>query len=240
MFMRFPPFIVCTFFLLASTANAQRTTAEVVYGNHLFDQSFVRADNQSFGTVNTMDAFESGKPIQSLGVGLSGMFRVNQTWKFSGHFLGAKFLPQAFPVNDCVSGKISGCLYAGTIGYDLFPKKKMIDVIFSGGLNLGRTKLAQSNFLEKPGNVLHVKNMFISPKASFMVKLYLGKFCLSANAEYAYDISGSDWKEKLLARNKPASVPVPGFNQTSFNFSAGIGYAIPIGGRSNYSNVYDE
>lgn len=239
--MRFPPILAVAFFLLALSARAQRTSLTLSYGNYLFEKGFPRTDGQQMSAVNTKDAFTIGHPIQSVGLFANGMFRIDQRWKISGHFGGAKFLPQQFTVNDSVSGKISGCLYTVSAGYDLFPKIKAIDLIFSGGLNLGRTKLVQEkfDFLEKSGNNLHVKNMFISPKASCMLQVFVGKFVLNLNAEYAYDISGSNWKEKLLARHKPESVDVPDFSQTGLAFSVGLGWNVPMGSKSNYSNVIE-
>jgi hypothetical protein len=241
--MRFPPVFTLIFLLFPCCLAAQeedeepetfgperniptdkQTSLDLTYGNYLFRKPF---DPQ----LNGSDHFKAGVPIQSLSLGVSGAFLVNGKWRCAGHMLGAKFLPQDFRVNDSISGVITGCLYTLSLGYDIFPRSRSFDFIFSGGLNLGRTKLIKEklDFLERYDNTLHVKNMFISPKASMMVKLYVSKFCLTLNAEYAYDISGSDWKEKLLARHKPASVSVPGFNQTGLNVSIGIGWSIPFG-----------
>jgi hypothetical protein len=168
--------------------------------------------------------------MQYVGLGASGMFHVDRKFKLSGNFYGAKYLPQAFRVNDSVSGVITGSIFGVSAGFDCFPNAKAIDIIFSGGLNVGKMKIIQDHmhFLEYRDNDLHRKNMFICPKAGVMTKFYLSKFCITLNAEIVYDISNSRWKEKLLAVGKPSSAPIAGFNQTGVNFSIALGWNTPM------------
>lgn len=179
--------------------------------------------------------------MQYVGLGISGRFMLDNKWPYFGGFLFAKYLPQAFRVNDSVSGVITGSTFGASAGFDCFPKAKKLDVIFSGGLNIGRLKVIQDHwhFLEYRDNDLHRKNMFICPKVSLMTKYYIRRFCLTLAAEYQYDISNSRWKEKLLATGKPSSVPVAGFNQTALNFSVGLGWLIPVGSREWESKRYE-
>jgi hypothetical protein len=195
-------------FVFSAEANAQQSSVDLLYGNMLYQKDFL-------GQLNTLDNYKQSRPMQYLGIGTSGGFRVNRKWEFSGNMFAAQYLPQRFHANDSVTGKISGSLFGVTVGYDVFRKAKAIDLIFGGGLNLGRLKLVQNDYL-------HWKNMLITPKLSVIAKVYIGKFSLFAGAEYGYDISGSDWKEKRLASKRHASVPVPAFNQSGFNLSVGL------------------
>lgn len=217
-------FLLCFF-----SAHGQYTTSELVYGTTLFRKDFG-------GQLNTLDQYNAGRPIQYVGLGISGRFMLDNKWPFFGGFLAAKYLPQAFRVSDSVSGVITGSIFGMTAGFDCFPKVKRLDVIVSGGLNLGRLKLIRDhwNFLDYRGNELHRKNMLICPKASVMTKYYIRQFCLTLSAEYQYDISNSRWKEKILATGKPSSVPVAGFNQTGLNLSIGLGWIIPMGSSSGW------
>jgi hypothetical protein len=234
---RQPAFRILFFCLLAIApgVRAQYTSIDITYGNTVFRKDFG-------GQLNCLDHYTHGRPMQYLGIMFSGTATVNKVANVSGNFIMAQYLPQQFQVNNSVTGNISGSFFGLSGGIDCFPKVKAFDLIFSGGLNLGRMKLVQQelNYFNYRGNTLHRKNMLISPKIGAMTKIYLGHFCLTLNGEYAYDISGSRWKEKLLSFGKPHSVPVAGFNQSGFYFSIGLGFMIPIdsSGHNFYSSDF--
>ncbi len=224
-------FIGCFFFLIGGipSLQAQYTTFDIVYGNNIYQRNFG-------GQLNTIDQYRFGRPIQYMGISCSGMVKTDRGHDLSGNLSWAKYLPQVFQINDSVNGKLTGFTIGLTAGKDLFPKAKAFDFILSGGLNLGKMKLIQEQFhyLEYKNNSLHLKNMLICPKISLMTKVYLGKFCISLNAEYMYDISSTSWKEKLLALGKPRSVEVAGFRQTGYSLSLHLGWNLPLGG-SNFT-----
>jgi len=222
-------FIGCFFFLIGGipSLQAQYTTFDIVYGNNLYQRNFG-------SQLNTINQYRFGRPIQYMGISCSGMVKTDRGHDLSGNFIWAKHLPQVFQINDSVNGKLTGFTIGLTAGKDLFPKAKAFDFILSGGLNLGKMKLIQEQFhyLEYTNNNLHLKNMLICPKVSLMTKVYLGKYCISLNAEYMYDISSTSWNEKLLALGKPRSVEVAGFRQTGYSLSLHLGWNTPIGSRS--------
>lgn len=219
-----PTFRILFFCLLtiAPGVSAQYTTLDLTYGNTVFQKDFM-------SQLTTFDNYRHGRPMQYIGIGFSGT-ETNDKVTLSGNFIMAQYLPQRFRVNDSITGNISGSFFGLTAGIDCFPKVKAFDLIFSGGLNLGRMKLVQQdlNYFNYRGNTLHRKNMLICPKIGAMTKIYLGHFCITLNSEYMYDVSGPRWKEKLLAVGKPQSVPVAGFNQSGFQFSIGLGWVVPM------------
>jgi hypothetical protein len=201
-------FTVLIALIVSSQVNAQ---VDVIYGNTLYQKDFL-------GQLNTMKAHKYGRPMQFVGVAGTNLM-ANKKKNVHWNFVGAKYLSQNFQVNDSVSGKISGSLFGFAAGRDLFAKVDAFDFHIGGGLNFGRLKLVGND-------LLHLKNMFISPKLSVLVKVRIGKLCLSAGAEYAYDISGSDWKEKIFPTGKRSTVAVSGFNQSGMNFTVGLGWRI--------------
>jgi hypothetical protein len=231
-----PAFRILFFFLLAIAPGikAQYTTLDLTYGNTVFQKDFM-------GQLNTVHQYKHGRPLQYIGLGFSGT-ETNDKVTLSGNFIMAQYLPQLFRVNDSITGNISGSFFGLTAGIDCFPKVKAFDFIFSGGLNLGRMKLVQQDkrFFEYRGNTLHRKNMLICPKIGAMTKIYLGKFCITLNAEYMYDLSGPRWKEKLLSVGKPHSVPVGGFNQSGFSFSIGLGWVTPMYSSNGFRSASEE
>jgi hypothetical protein len=222
--MRRSAFLTLVFLLLiAGKSNAQYTSLDLTYGNAVFNKDFL-------GQLNTTNHYKHGRPMQYMGLMLSGTMTKGST-NLSGNFIAAQYLPQQFYVNDSLKGNISGSLFGLTAGADVFPKVKAFDLILSGGMNLGRMKLVQEqlNYFSFRENNLHLKNMMISPKFGLMAKMYIGgRFSITLNTEYAYDISGSKWREKLLAAGKPRSASVDGFNQSGINCSIGVGWVVPV------------
>lgn len=87
--------------------------------------------------------------------------------------------------------------------------------------------------------------MFLCPKAGVMLKIFAGRFCLSATAEYMFDISGPDWKEKILAIGKPGSVKLPEFKQSGWYLGVSLGYMTNFassngGGTKRYSETMEK
>ncbi len=196
----------------------KRTTMALTYGTNVYDHSLM-------GQVNTLDSFQIGNPIQYIGLSGNGHFIISRKGHFSGHFLAGKFLPQQINLNDSTDAKLSGSIFGFAAGFDCFKKADNIDFILSAGLNFGRMKITQAtNSFTGEKVDLSIKNMFISPKASAMLILYIKAISLSFNAEYGYDISASGWKRKLLG-GQEGSLNVPGYNQSGLGFSVGIGRA---------------
>lgn len=142
-----------------------------------------------------------------------------------------KYLPQKIAINDSVNGTISGSSFAYSEAYDFFKKSDHFDLALGGGLNFGRLKLNEQawSFFDVRSGQLHLKNMLICPKAILQLRVVTKGISFMATAEFQYDVSNSDWKEKLWSRRKPDSHPVPGFNQTGFCCFIGIGYTFSGG-----------
>jgi len=213
--------------------HGQYTTTDLIYGNTIYQRNLG-------GQLNTFDQYTFGRPIQYLGMGFSGMVKVDRRYDLSGTFQWVKYLPQVFRINDSLNGKLTGFTIGLTAGHDFFPRAKAIDFILSGGLNLGKMKLIQEQFhyLAYTNNTLHLKNMLICPKVSVMTKFYLRSFCITFNAEYMYDISSTTWKEKLLSLGKPHSVAVAGFRQTGYSLSVHVGWSVPMSSNNTTTTAY--
>lgn len=205
------------FIFISGLAFAQkRTTMALTYGTNVYDHSLM-------GQVNTLDSFQIGRPIQYIGLSANGHFVISRKGHLAGHFIFGKYLPQQIHFNDSTNAKLSGSTFGFASGFDCFNKAENIDFILSVGLNFGRMKLTQAtNSFTGEKVDLSIKNMFISPKASAMLILYIRSVSVSFNAEYGYDISASGWKRKLLG-GQEGSLNVPGYNQSGLGFSIGLG-----------------
>lgn len=209
---------------------AQNESLTLTYGNVLYRKNF--GDQ-----LNTLSDYTQGNPLEYVGFIYTGILKINRKKRdYPASFSALKYLPRTFQVNDSVSAKLTGSVYGFSIGFDCFPKSDMFDFVFSGGLNLGRMKLVQQHwdYLKYKDNSMHLKNMLVCPKLMVYSIVHIKRFNISFTGEYAYDISGSKWKEKTLALGKPRSSTVPGFNQSALYVSVGIGYYLPVGSRSNY------
>ncbi|HLP56972.1 MAG TPA: hypothetical protein VK151_18180 [Fluviicola sp.] len=203
---------------ISLTVSSQRSTLTVTYGNQLYDKPLL-------GQVNTLDSFQFGMPVQYVGFGANGHFVMNDKVNFGGHMIVAKYLTKYVDVNDSTIAKLSGSSFGFGYGFDCLSMAENIDFILSVGANIGRMKITQAvnpYTGEKIG--LSVKNMFISPKASAMLILYVGNTSLSLNAEYAYDVSATGWKSKIFGRDE-SGIAVPAFQQSGLGFSVALGYA---------------
>jgi hypothetical protein len=198
-------------FLLAFSfgTQAQKGSALLMYGNTIFRKDLL-------GQLNSKDNYSFGRPMQFAGVSLTEQVLIKTLGVFPSNVLAAHYLPQEFKVNDSVTGNISGSMFGVSLGYDFFKKSEVVGLTFSAGLNIGRLKLVDNQYL-------HLKNGMFTPKLSVTLSVHVRKLCLAFNAEYVYDVSNSDWKEKSRASKRSASVPVPGLNQSGFNFSVGLG-----------------
>lgn len=203
--------------LLPKDGMCQDGALAISYGQMAFKSDFLTQ-------LRTIDAYNFSKPIHLVGIAANGDIIINRKGKSSGHFLLEQVVPQKFNVNDTVSGKLSGMLFGCGLGWDLFPKNEHFDFILDGGIQIGRLKVRQADFnqFKRSSNNLHLKNMFISPKLSTIVKVNFDKFGFFVQADYAYDVSDPRWKEKILAYGKPDSVPLPDFWQGGLLFHVGI------------------
>jgi|GEM_PF-2919693 len=206
-------FFLSTSFLLGFYATGQEASVDLVYGNMSYQHDFM-------SQLNTNAYYTFGRPVQYLGIQTSGMFEINRKFRYSGHFLAAKYLPQHFRLNDSLSGTITGSVFAVSGGRDLFRNSHTFDLIASIGMNLGRLKLA-GDFTE---TLKLRKNGFICPKASLMLKMNSKRISFTVNAEYACDVSDPQWKAKGRAKEAATTVAVGMFSQTALSFSAGLGY----------------
>lgn len=223
--------ILCCF--LATTLNAQWF---LTYGLISYRKDFQ-------GQLNKWDATKIGNPIQVVGFHVngpvyqstgSGERRTYMDLQFN------KYLPQRIVLNDSVTGVISGSSFAYSEAYDFFKKSDHFDLALGGGFNFGRLKLNEQawSFFDVRSNQLHLKNMLICPKAILQLRVMTKGISFMATAEFQYDVSNSDWKEKLWSRRKPDSYPVSGFNQTGFCCFIGIGYNLH--GNTNVENDSDD
>lgn len=235
--------IILSLLVVAESVSAQRPATGIVYGNLIYRKNLL-------GQLNTFDSYSFNRPMQFIGfqsdrIPIGARSSTDETHFTNVQFV--QFISSAFTVSDSVSGTLSGSSFNFTVGYDVFRKSDFFDLMFSGGVNLGRMKLIQDDldFLDKNNNRLHLKNMFICPKAQVMLKCSFNKLNLSICSEYQLDVSGSTWKEKLFARHKPESVDVPSFNQSGLMFSVSLGISIvgsddPYIPPLEYDEEYDE
>src|SRR3989338_3254798 len=141
---------------------------------------------------------------------------------YGTHLYSNSFVGQVNTLDSFQIGRPVQYIGLSANGYILFSRKVSLD----GHLIMAKYLPQQINLNDSTDEKvnLSVKNMFISPKASAMLILYLKSISLSFNAEYGYDISASGWKRKIFGRQE-SSLDLPSYNQSGLGFSVALGCA---------------
>jgi hypothetical protein len=154
---------------------------DLIYGQHLLKNNF----NSEF---NSFHNYAFVKPIQSIGVSLSGAYTRGNRHDYAVHYSYSQIIPQRVVVNDSVSGSINGFILGlNMFGKDLLPKSKFANCIVSVGFNTGRFRLSGNEYKQQ-------KNPFFSPTISVQPKIRIGPVVLSVRGDYSFDLSKKNWR----------------------------------------------
>lgn len=127
----------------------------------------------------------------------------------------SQLLPMDVKVGDSINAKMTGYNLGFSLwGYDLFLKKRNIDLAITIGANTGRLRLYGNRSVQS-------QNTYFSPKARLSAKVFIGKIAITASAEYEHDVTSGKWTKLWLF--KPNTEVPYGFYQSGFTFSLGIG-----------------
>lgn len=205
-------------FLLTSEALSQDSTDyhrfassfDVIYGQKNFQ-------NEVLGNaVNSLDQFSVGQPISSIGIGLTGILVVNRKRRFptSVHF--NHLIPQKIALNDSIAGRVSGFNVGIPLtGWDVFSKKRWIDLILGAGFKTGRIRLFGDSRLEQI-------NAYFAPCITIAPRFNFGKISLQFRAEYELDITRSRWRNVWFS-NSPKADLGP-MKSTGLSTSVSVGW----------------
>lgn len=176
------------------------TTLDLLYGTKAFFNSFEN--------INQVQSFEFGKPIQSIGLSMTGHLDMNRTIGLEGQYGYNYMIPQTINT-DSGFAKLSGYLVNICFGKEFFKEKNAFSTILAAGFNTGRLKLKSSAADWK------FKNAFFAPKISLISRVFIKKISLGLRVEASGDITSGKWKSKDKH---------PGFTFQKFNQSGVMGY----------------
>lgn len=213
--------LLLIFFHLSPIAWAQKKTNtetasysyDVSFGNKIYNNSF-------YSQLNTFTKADISIPTQFIGIGISGAFWAgskSKSFKYDGHIYFNQIVPQKIRLNDTLAPLITGnCLSMG-FGKDLLSKTNTVDIIISGGFNMGRIRLYGKE-------ITNQKNFYFSPKISIQPKVKIKSISFSIRGDYEYDISNPNWKKLYFSKENP--IILNKFNQSGLSLFFCVGYII--------------
>lgn len=184
----------------------------MIYGQKYFQKTALS------NSVNNLDQFSVGQPVSSIGIGLTGKLWVNRKYSFPAHISFGHIIPQKIVIQDSISGRVSGFnLGMALTGWDVFNKKRWIDLIFGAGFKTGRMRLFGDSRLEQV-------NAYFSPFVSIAPRFNLGKISIQFRAEYELDITRSRWRNVWFS-NSPKAELGP-MKSTGLTTSVSVGWVL--------------
>lgn len=183
---------------------------EIGYGYKTYNQTFQN-------NFNTLGDFKFNKPLQTIGLMLSGRFTYGASGHFTGHFSYNQNIPQPIVINDTNKCQVTGFNFGFGIGRDIFAKMENFDLILCGGINTGRLRLFNNEITRQ-------KNPYFSPKISLQPRVKIKNISISLTVEYDYDVSKPTWRKTFFSNTDKTSIDR--LNQTGLTTIVGIGYAL--------------
>lgn len=206
--------IILILILSSITLYGQKDSSSVVsspdifYGYRIYSASF-------YNQLNTVNKISLNRPLQTIGIGLSGYFSSTPKIGWYGHLIYSQVIPQTIFIQDTIKGKITGFVFGAAFGRALKTKKENFALLYCLGFNTGRLRMYDNQFLKQ-------RNAFFSPKISIQPKIKIGRLALSFLVEYEYDISKPIWKKTLFS--KDYKTQINNLRQTCLTGQIGLGY----------------
>lgn len=168
------------------------------------------------GKLNSFDNFKFGKPLQQLGIGMSGPWAIGRMYSSGAYFSFSLFVPQHLQVNDSIPGLISGFNFGWSLTvYDFLERTQRWNLFVLAGFNTGGIRLSGNGYINQ-------KNPYFAPKLVLNPRVALGRFSLSLIAEYDVDISNKNWKSKWTSRHE--KIPLSKTSISGLTLLAGAEY----------------
>ncbi len=212
--MKTLPRLFIPFFLtlcLFSKVQAQFTSRDITYGGRFPSRSF-------YQQFNTLENFQLYKPLQTVGIAVTGHYFVNKRGDPDGYSSYCQILPQDIVVQDSIKCRVNGFVFGFMLfGRDVFKKMDHFDFIICTGFNTGRLRLEHNELIRR-------KNAFFSPAVAAVPRLRIGRLVLSARFEYEYDISSPRWKKFLFA--KDGGITLSNLRQNGLSTCISLGWTI--------------
>jgi hypothetical protein len=199
--------VICSLTGIAQK-NGQISSLDVYYGYRIQSQNF---HNQ----LNILNDFNFNRPLQTVGVGLSGNFVLSRNGNFKGHFIYSQIVPQTISIQDTLTSRITGFVFSFAYGGAILTPSEKFGLTYYIGLNAGRIKINGAESLKQ-------KNPFFSPKIGIQPKIRMGRLALIMTIEYEYDISKRNWKSTNSSNTEKYDLKM--LRQTAFTGQVGIGY----------------
>lgn len=178
------------------------------------------------GALNNLDKLNFGKPLTYVGIGTTLYLTVTRgVFNHPSNIYYAQVVPQDVKLNDSITAKITGFNLGFTIhGFDAFPHKRNLDLIFNMGINTGRLRFYGNSLVTQ-------KNPYFSPKVSMSPRVIIGRIGLQAIITYEFDISRKNWR-KMTFSDSP-KINLPQTSSTGLTILASIGYVLKERPRTN-------
>lgn len=170
--------------------------------------------NGFYNQINSLNNFNANKPMFIIGIGISDNFARNRGYIFRKVTFN-QIIPQNIIVNDTINTTIRGFIINAGAGFDLIRKSKAFHIYLGLGVNAGRIKLYQKDYINK---VIPI----ITPKLTLQPTYFFNQFYVNLNIEYDYDFINSKWGN--IGNNHFNDVTVKNLNYTSLTTTLGIGY----------------
>ncbi|MFO0356285.1 MAG: hypothetical protein ACK50A_04965 [Sphingobacteriaceae bacterium] len=200
--------------LLKTTLLAQKNQSiDLVYGYKTFLNDF---NNQ----LNTINNFSFNDPVSTIGFTLPNGLYLNTAFlnkiylELDIKLSYNQIIPKIIRIQDTINCSLNGFYATSNFGVDIFRKKKKFHLIAIIGLDVGRLKIYNNDFINQT-------NPFIAPKIGLQPKLKFSKVLLTMSLEYSQDLSNFSWTKKgshndVITLNK--------LNQSGIVTTIGVGY----------------
>jgi hypothetical protein len=197
-------------YLTAQNKTGAFSSFDLYYGYRPQFQNF-------YNQLNTVKDLNFGKPLQMVGIGLSGQFVVMRDGTFNGHFIYNQIIPQTIYVSDTLEAKVSGFVFSFAYGGAITTKSEKFALCYYLGFNTGRLRMYSNDVLKQ-------KNPFFSPKIGIQPKAKIGKISLTLILDYEYDATNPNWRRTIFSN--PNQSTLASLRQTGITGQLGIGYVM--------------
>ena len=169
--------------------------------------------NGFYNQINSFNNFNSSRPLFTFGLGIGDHYALG-AWHAFRKVLFNQILPQNIILNDSINASIRGFIASAGAGLSFIRNSKHFDFHIGIGVNVGRIKLYEKDFINK---VIPI----VTPKLILKPTYYFNRFYVDLNVEYDYDFINSKWKN--IGDNKFNDIQITNFNYTSLTTTFGIG-----------------
>lgn len=210
--------LLCMFLLIGFLASAQDSTRkeksvgsfDVLVGQKIL---LNEALNRSVGDFQNA---HFGQPMMYVGIGITGMLRIDRKYSFPAQLVFSHLIPQSIEWKDSISGRISGFNISFPLaGYDPFRYSKTVDMLFETGFNTGRVRLFGDARLEQV-------NAYFAPFVSFSPRIVLGKMVIRWRVMFEFDVTRSTWRNVWFS-NSP-KVDLGPMKSSGFSSFVSVGW----------------